>query len=113
MPVYGVKNRLCARDYRDQARMRKIMEQTADLTERLQNGQDKGKNSEATKPERDRTHTDIIVMPDGSRVLVITMNMGGMQTSMSLEISKPTEMPNDAAKIDDHVDPEQTGCEII
>lgn len=39
--------------------------------------------------------TDIIVKPDGSRVLVVTMNMGGMETTMSLEISKPTIMQND------------------
>lgn len=35
---------------------------------------------------------------DGSRVLMITMNIGGMETTMSLEISKPTNMQNDNAK---------------
>lgn len=44
------------------------------------------------------TETDIIVKPDGSRVLVVTMNMGGMETTMSLEISKPTTMPNDSSE---------------
>lgn len=44
--------------------------------------------------EKAETESDIIVKPDGSRVLVVTTSVGGMQTSMSLEISKPTDMPN-------------------
>ena len=46
------------------------------------------------KQESD-SKTDIIVKPDGSRVLVVTMSIGGMKTTMSLEISKPTEAPNE------------------
>ena len=45
--------------------------------------------------EKAETDTDIIVRPDGSRVLVVTMSVGGMETTMSLEISKPTDMPNE------------------
>ena len=41
------------------------------------------------------TKTDIIVKPDGSRVLVVTMSIGGMETTMSLEISKPTDTLNE------------------
>ncbi len=41
-----------------------------------------------------KTDTEIIVKPDGSRVLVVTMNFGGIETTMSLEISKPTAMQN-------------------
>lgn len=41
------------------------------------------------------TKSDIIVKPDGSRVLLVTMNIGSMETTMSLEISKPTMLPND------------------
>ena len=44
--------------------------------------------------------TDIIVKPDGSRVLVVTMSVGGMETTMSIEISKPTNMQNDNLKHD-------------
>ena len=36
----------------------------------------------------------IYVKPDGSRVLVVTMNFGGIETTMSLEISKPTAIQN-------------------
>lgn len=45
--------------------------------------------------DKAETDTDIIVRPDGSRVLVVTMSVGGMETTMSLEISKPTDMPNE------------------
>lgn len=45
------------------------------------------------------TDSDIIVKPDGSRVLVVTTNIGGMKTTMSLEISKPTNMLNNYQEI--------------
>ena len=41
------------------------------------------------------TKSDIIVKPDGSRVLVVTMSIGGMETTMSMEISKPTDTLNE------------------
>ena len=50
--------------------------------------------------QESETKTDIIVKPDGSRVLVVTMSIGGMETTMSLEISKPTEAPNENSKQD-------------
>lgn len=49
--------------------------------------------SVGTSSEKEtETKSDVIVKPDGSRVLVVTMNIGGMETTMSLEISKPTNM---------------------
>ena len=36
--------------------------------------------------------------PDGSRVLVITMDIAGTQTAMSLQISEPTDMQNDVSR---------------
>lgn len=50
--------------------------------------------------QESETNTNIIVKPDGSRVLVLTMNIGGMETTMSMEISKPTEFPNEQAVSD-------------
>lgn len=59
------------------------------------------KSEKETKQDIDKedseSKTDIIVKPDGSRVLVVTMNIGGMETTMSLEISKPTAIQNDSA----------------
>lgn len=41
--------------------------------------------------------TNIQVKTDGSRVLVMTRRIGGMSTIMSIELSKPTKLPNDTA----------------
>lgn len=38
--------------------------------------------------------SQIIVKPDGSRVLIVTTRIGGVQTTMSLRISDPTDAPN-------------------
>ncbi len=56
--------------------------------------------SEQADSQEPESKTDIIVKPDGSRVLVMTMSIGGMETTMSLEISKPTKAPNDNSKQD-------------
>lgn len=50
--------------------------------------------SEQPADVESKTDTEIIIKPDGSRVLVVTMSFRGMETTMSLEISKPTAMPN-------------------
>lgn len=50
--------------------------------------------------QESETTTEIIVKPDGSRVLMMTMSIGGMETTMSLEISKPTEAPNENSEQD-------------
>jgi len=49
-----------------------------------------------------KTESEIIVKPDGSRVLMITMNIGGTQASMSLRISDPTDMQNNISKQENH-----------
>lgn len=54
--------------------------------------------SAETSGEEVETQSNIIVKPDGSRVLVVTVNVGGMETTMSLELSKPTRMPNDESE---------------
>lgn len=51
--------------------------------------------SESKESQESETSTNIIVKRDGSRVLVVTINLGGMETTMSLEISKPTEFANE------------------
>ena len=50
--------------------------------------------------QESESKTEIIVKPDGSRVLVMTMSIGGMETTMSLEISKPTEAPKENSEHD-------------
>ena len=55
---------------------------------------------EQVDKQESESKTDIIVKPDGSRVFVMTVSIGGMETTMSLEISKPTEAPNKNAEHD-------------
>ncbi len=38
-----------------------------------------------------QTKSEIVVKPDGSRVLMITMSIGGMEAVTSVEISEPTD----------------------
>lgn len=59
----------------------------------------KGGNEAADETES-RTESNIIVKPDGSRVLVVTTEVGGMETTMSLKISEPTDLPNGNANAD-------------
>lgn len=53
-----------------------------------------------TEKKEAESSSDIIVRPDGSRILVMNMMVGGMQSSMSIEISKPTDFPNQKANDD-------------
>lgn len=46
------------------------------------------------------TKSDIIVKPDGSRVLVMTLQIGGMESTVSVQISEPTDMPNKDANLE-------------
>lgn len=46
--------------------------------------------------KENKVDTDIQVKPDGSKVMVMTRHIGGMSTTTSIEISKPTKMPSDA-----------------
>lgn len=66
----------------------------AERTDREENG----------RRETAETESDIVVKSDGSRVLVITTKLAGMQTQMSVEISKPTDFPNNRAGEDMNMD---------
>ena len=69
--------------------------QTADaMAEKARSAESEAASSQKETQEDSETDTEIIVKPDGSRVLVVTMNVGGTETSMTLEISKPTALPN-------------------
>lgn len=110
MNLSGINNTLSGMYY-DPGKMRRMAEQKKHFEENIQSREDKAEAKEEKRVEKEETDTDIIVMPDGSRVLVITMNMGGMQTSMSLEISKPTALPNDVSQIEDYVNTEEIADE--
>lgn len=48
-----------------------------------------GKQNE---PDGQKTDTEIIVRPDGSKIMMITVWVGGTETVMSTEITKPTNI---------------------
>ena len=60
-------------------------------------GTEETQESEEKKQES-KTDTDIIVKADGSRVLLMTTRVCGMQTTRSVELSKPTAMQNDISE---------------
>lgn len=41
-------------------------------------------------PEEEETRTEIVVRPDGSKVLMITVSVGGQEAVTSVELAKPT-----------------------
>ncbi len=41
-----------------------------------------------------KTSTQVLVKPDGSRVLFVKVMVAGMQSTMSLKLSEETDMPN-------------------
>ncbi|MDE7298531.1 MAG: hypothetical protein K2N94_06835, partial [Lachnospiraceae bacterium] len=49
--------------------------------------------------ETSRTESEIVVRPDGSRVLLVTVRQGGaVVRAMSLKLSEPTQMQNDSSE---------------
>ena len=62
---------------------------------------EKESENEGKEVEESKTDTDIVVKPDGSRVLVVTTNIAGMSTTMSLKISEPTKLPNESGQSDE------------
>lgn len=65
-----------------------------DVSEDSEAAEEKENNTADTASKESETKSNVIVKPDGSRVLIITTNVGGMETQMSLQISKPTDLPN-------------------
>lgn len=55
---------------------------------KMQHGNEAGKME---NDEESKTDSEVIVKPDGSRVMIMTTQVGEMETVMSLKISEPTE----------------------
>lgn len=43
-----------------------------------------------SREDEEKTDTEIIVKPDGSKIMMTTVWIGGAKTTMSMEIAKPT-----------------------
>ena len=46
---------------------------------------------EKEMPEEEETRTEVVVKPDGSKILMITVTVGGQEAVTSVELAKPTE----------------------
>lgn len=60
---------------------------TVDFNQKVENVA----NNKVKKEEESGTSSNIVVNPDGSKVLVVTMKIGGMESTMSIKISEPTD----------------------
>ncbi len=58
------------------------------------------KDEERTQ-EESKSDSEIITRPDGSKVLMITNQIGGMQTVTSIKLSEPTPFQNDYKELSD------------
>ena len=90
------------------------LKSTNPLIEQEDSGVTDEELEQADKQESE-SKTDVIVKPDGSRVLVMTMSIGGMETAMSLEISKPTEALNENSEhdTDNNMPSDDTGMDTV
>lgn len=48
-------------------------------------------NDKKDMPDEEKTKTEIVVRPDGSKILMITVDVGGQEAVTSVELAKPTE----------------------
>lgn len=55
-------------------------------------------------PEEEETRTEIVVRPDGSKVLMITVTVGGQAAVTSVELAKPTKGDIPSKDISGNVD---------
>lgn len=56
------------------------------------NGSKNEDNEKSEDAEESKTDSQVIVRPDGSKVLMMTTYVGGMETVMSVQISEPSEL---------------------
>ena len=108
------KNKLCSKSavhnkpFQDVAKLEerivkqnKVQDQLESLRGQATLEEDKSasessKQKEDLAEEESKTDTQILVRPDGSRVLLIKVMVAGMETTMSLKLSEATEMQNDS-----------------
>ena len=100
-----------AKDIKEYSKWEKYFEERGLEFERILSDEE----LEQVDKQESESKTDIIVKPDGSRVLVMTMSIGGMETTMSLEISKPTEAPNENSEhdTDNNMPSDDTGMDTV
>ena len=64
-------------------------------------------------PEEEETRTEIVVRPDGSKVLMITVTVGGQEAVTSVELAKPTGGDIPSKDISGDVDVNRTSNKLV
>ena len=83
----------------------------AELMEKADNSlSPKVENEDEKKdiPDEEETRTDIVVRPDGSKVLMITVTVGEQEAVTSVELAKPTKGDIPSKDISGNVDVNDT-----
>lgn len=89
--------RAIQKDKKVQQMKQEIEDEKSTVGERIteqnntQQPQEQDTSPDGKSTEGEEGDSQIIVKPDGSRVLVMTMKVGGMETQMSVELSKPSK----------------------
>lgn len=65
--------------------------QNKDIVSDMSVKEDTEESSDSTKemPDEEKTKTEIVVRPDGSKILLITVDVGGTEAFTSVELAKP------------------------
>ena len=64
-------------------------------------------------PEGEETRTEVVVRPDGSKVLMITVTVGGQEAVTSVELAKPTGGDIPSKDISGNVDVNKISAKLV
>lgn len=64
-------------------------------------------------PEEEETRTEVVVRPDGSKVLMITVTVGGQEAVTSVELAKPTGGDIPSKDISRNVDVNKISAKLV
>ena len=79
----------------------------------IREGAEEKSDDKRDMPEEEETRTEIVVRPDGSKVLMITVTVGGQEAVTSVELAKPTEGDIPGKDISGDVDMNDTTDRLI
>ena len=77
------------------------------------NSKVKNEDEKKDMPEEEETRTEIVVRPDGSKVLMITVTVGGQEAVTSVELAKPTGGDIPSKDISGDVDVNRTSNKLV
>ena len=94
--------------------MDKMNENKGDVSDTsVKESTEKKSDDKKEMPEEDETRTEIVVRPDGSKILMIKVTVGGQEAVTSVELAKPTEGDIPGRDISGNVDINDTTDKLI